>query len=83
MDRMNNDRHAGTPGGQSPEETGLTAVGVDDLGFEELNAAGQIDESAQIKPGLDRADERGNQVERERAGGCPGFEGTFRTRGGT
>jgi hypothetical protein len=74
MDGMDNDWHAGTTGRQSPEETGLAAVGMDDMGIEELKVAGQIEESAQIKPGLDGPDERGNEVEREGGGGCPGFE---------
>jgi hypothetical protein len=50
---------------------------MNDMGLEGAEPAGEIEERAEIEPGMNGSNERGDEVEGERGAGGLGFERSF------
>jgi hypothetical protein len=57
MDGVDDDGDTSAAGGEAADEAGFSAVGMDDVWGGEAEAAGEIEVSAEIEPGMDGADE--------------------------
>jgi hypothetical protein len=82
MDGVDNDGDAGAAGGEAAEETGFTAVGVDDVRAPVSQKAGEGAPGLEVEPWVDGTDEGGDESERDRESAGVGFEGAFGAGGG-
>jgi hypothetical protein len=57
MDGVDDDGDTSAAGGESADEAGFSAVGMDDVRGGEAEPAGEIEEGVEIEPGMDGADE--------------------------